>query len=67
MPNEVWEQTKDGNNSEHTEHYCVLQVGMQGSVPDDIRQDIIAPLQKYPNAAEVCDFDVHVAIYGPLL
>ena len=30
-----------------------VQVGMPGSVPDKVRQDIIAPLQDLPNILEV--------------
>ena len=32
----------------------VVQVGMPGSIPDEVRQDIIAPLQDLPNVLEVC-------------
>ena len=34
-----------------------VQVGMPGSVPDKVRQKIIAPLQALPNMLEVCGSD----------
>ena len=36
----------------------VVQVGMPGAVPDEVRQDIIAPLQDMPNIIEVRCLDV---------
>lgn len=33
---------------------CDTQVGMPGSVPDQLRQDIIAPLQDLPRILQVC-------------
>ena len=31
-----------------------VQVGAPGSIPDEVRQDIIAPLQDLPGILEVC-------------
>ena len=31
-----------------------VQVGMSGSVPEEVRQNILAPLQDLPHILEVC-------------
>ena len=68
----------DGTSSQHAKHeqtehvpLCLnsnafVQVGAPGSIPDEVRQDIIAPLQDLPGILEVCGLKPNRTAYCKL-